>query len=87
MDQCGRITPESGRPGPGRVLASGEFWGGGNNVPPVVTYSESDQVVLLSGGGSCGWVGSGNFDPYNTNGGFTLRLLYDPTLLSGGAQP
>lgn len=45
-----------------------------------VTFSDSDQVVTIAGGGGCGWTAPAPcpFNPYNSTGGSILSLTYAP---------
>ncbi|GMU06196.1 GON domain-containing protein [Corallococcus caeni] len=58
------------------------FGVGGASASGAAVIREDGQVVDLSGGGFCGWVGLvGSFNPYNQQGG-TLQLHY-----RGGDRP
>lgn len=67
-------------------VAPGQFSLGGSGVQGGAVYREADQVVSLSGGGSCGWVGPvGSYNPFNQNGTL-LQLQYRSSALPVSCQ-
>lgn len=58
------------------AVAANQFALGGWNAQGGAVYSDGNQVVSLSGGGSCGWIAPvGSYNPYNQNGAL-LQLEY-----------
>lgn len=64
------------------------FQVGGFNASGNTTFSASNQVVNLTGGGFCGWNAPGpQFNPFNQTGGFDLPLQFLPFAFTGFFQP
>ncbi|RKH06587.1 hypothetical protein D7V97_22305 [Corallococcus sp. CA053C] len=67
-------------------VAPGQFSLGGSSPQGSAVYSAADQVVALSGGGSCGWMGPpGSYNPFNQNGTL-LQLQYRSSSLPANCQ-
>jgi hypothetical protein len=60
------------------AVATSEFVQGGFMAAGTSTYSASNRVVNVTGGGSCGWTSPtpGLYNPFNDAGDFQLALLY-----------
>ena len=57
-------------------VAADEFSVYGYGACGTMEYSSGDQVVDLTGGGYCGWVGTSEDATFNESGGFDLQLVY-----------
>ncbi|RKH65430.1 GON domain-containing protein [Corallococcus llansteffanensis] len=68
------------------AVAPGQLSLGGSSPQGSAVYSEADQVVGLSGGGSCGWMGPpGSYNPFNQSGA-ALQLQYRSNALPTTCQ-
>lgn len=62
------------------AVATDGFEVGGAGSSGSATYSASNRVVALTGGGYCGWICASPdaFNPFNDAGDFQLDLVYAP---------
>ncbi len=62
------------------AVVTGAFQQGGAGSSGTSTYSGSNRVVNLTGGGYCGWTCSNpaTFNPFNDAGDFQLSLTFAP---------
>lgn len=62
------------------AVATDEFLVGGAGSSGSATYSNSNRVVTLAGGGYCGWIcaSPATFNPFNDTGDFQLQLVFAP---------
>jgi hypothetical protein len=58
------------------AVAVDSFHLGGDNSLGVATYSNSNQIVSITGGGSCGWNAPSGVTPNSPAAGWSLQLTY-----------
>ena len=67
-------------------VAPGAFTLGGAGPIGVATYSSGNQVVALTGGGSCGWNAPTGVTPASPEAGWSLQLIYTEMVENASAD-